>query len=261
MKKYLTKRFLRLPDNTLPHMGVKGDGDVAPYVLLSGNPARVYIMKDFLEDVHQIGSERGAVVFTGIYQGVLVTVASTGMGCPSLAISLEELAAAGGKTFIRTGSCASISEDINIGDLIVAIASVRDEGTSSYYAPTIFPAVANYYVTRSICEVLDQKGESYHLGVIRSTDSFYEGERKEEVIEFWHQRSVLAFEMEASGLFTISTVLGLRSGAILVPGSNLITGVATYQGQEVEASKTGVEKMIIIALEALVTLASKDGDN
>ena len=177
-QQYLTERILRLPDGTLPHMGIRGDGDVAPYVLLSGNPARVELMKEHICDCVHIGSERGYVLYTGSYKGVRMTLASSGLGSPSTAVALEELAAAGGKTFIRTGSCASIQPEVVVGDLIIATAAVRDEGTSSYYAPEIFPAVADHQVVAALWQVARERGIDCHLGIIRSTDSFFEGQRK-----------------------------------------------------------------------------------
>ena len=110
MGDYLTERFLRLPDGSLPHMGVKGGGDVAPYVLLSGDPGRVEKMKTWLDEADAVGRERGYVAYTGSYRGTPVTLASSGVGAPSVAIAVEELALAGGRVFIRVGSCASIAE-------------------------------------------------------------------------------------------------------------------------------------------------------
>lgn len=258
MESYLTERILRSRDGTLPHMGVKGDGDVAPYVLLSGNPARVERMKERLTQAQRMGSERGYVVYTGVYKGTPVTVASSGMGCPSMEMSLIELAAAGGSTFIRTGSCASIKADAGVGTLIIAIAAVRDEGTSPYYAPAIYPAVADHNVVTALCQAAESCNESYNLGIIRTTDSFYEGERKAEIIDKWRERSVIAFEMESAALFTIASVMGNRSGTILVPGANLITGRSTYLGQDVERYRDGVNKMITVSLEAIAVLAASD---
>ncbi|MCL4561923.1 MAG: nucleoside phosphorylase [Chloroflexi bacterium] len=258
MSAYLTERILYRPDGSMPHMGVK-EGDVAPYVLISGSPGRVLVMKDKLQDARAFGSDRGAVVYTGTYKGVPVTVASTGMGGPSLAIAVEELAVTGGKVFIRTGSCASIQENIPVGDLIVATASVRDEGTSDYYAPKAYPSVADVSVIQALCQAMDNSHTPYHLGLIRSSDSFYEGERKAEIIDTWRPRNVLAFEMEASALFTIANVRGFRSGCIIYTGSSLALGLSPIRGESVEARDRGVARMIAAALDAVVLLAQKDG--
>ena len=230
---YLTERHLRLLDGTFPHMGVSG-GDVAPVVLLCGNPERVERIRESLDDAEGVGKKRGYVVYTGTYQNMPVSVASSGLGSPSVAIAVEELGVAGGRVFIRVGSCASCQTEVDVGDIIIATAGVRDEGTSHYFAPAIYPAVADHKVVASLSQAANARGVAFHRGIVRSTDSFYEGERVREIIDKWRSRRVLAFEMESSALFTAATILGHLSGSILVPGTNLTTGVATYQGQAIK---------------------------
>lgn len=260
MGDYLTERFLRLPDGTLPHMGVKGDGDVAPYVLLSGDPGRVEKIKTWLDKAEAVGNKRGYMVYTGTYRDTPVTLASNGVGAPSTAIAMEELALAGGKVFIRVGSCASVTENIPIGDVVIATGGVRDEGVSHTYAPSIYPAVADPDVVAALRAAAEAEGVPYNLGLVRSTDSFYEGERKVEIIEKWRDLRVLVFEMESSALFTIAMVRGLRASSVLVPGSNLVTGKSTYKGQQAEEYTAGIDGAIATALGAVerMHIASKD---
>jgi uridine phosphorylase len=112
-------------------------------VLLSGSPACAEKIKALLEDPQTVGSQRGYIVYTGSYHGIPVTVASSGVGAPSLSIAVEELAVTGGQVFIRVGSCAAIDPQIGVGDIIIASGGVRDEGLSSYYAPLNYPAIAH----------------------------------------------------------------------------------------------------------------------
>ncbi len=254
MGQFLTERYLRLPDGTLPHLGVKGNGDVAPYVLLSGSPSRVEKMKARMDSPQAVGSQRGYIVYTGAYHALPVTVASSGVGAPSLSIAVEELAVTGGQVFIRVGSCAAVDPHIAVGDVIIASGGVRDEGLSSYYAPLNYPAIAHPDVFSALRSAAEALGIRPHFGLVRSTDSFYEGERKEELIAKWQKLRVLAFEMESSALFVVASVLGCRSGSILVPGSNLISGEATYQGKQQEAYAQGVDQAITIAFQALEQL-------
>ena len=118
--------------------------------LLSGSPARVELMAGLLDDVEKVGDARGYLVFTGSYAGRRLTVATSGVGSPSMSIAVEELAACGTRTMIRVGSCAAISELLPVGALMVAMAAVCDEGTSRYYAPPNFPPVA----TRRVVDAL-----------------------------------------------------------------------------------------------------------
>jgi uridine phosphorylase len=256
MSGYLTERYMRLPDGSLPHLGVKG-GDITPYVLLTGNPDRLEEMKAQLSGLQTVSQKRGYQVYTGLYDGAPVTLATSGLGAPSVAIAVEELALAGGEVFIRVGSCASIQVRCPVGSVLVATAAVRDEGASHSYAPPIFPAVADHGVVTALRAAAEAAATPCQVGVIRSTDSFYRGERRADIIELWQSLGVLAFEMESSALFTVAACLGLRSGSILVPGANLVTGGATYQGQHVEEYRQGMAAAITIALAAVARLAAQ----
>ena len=105
--RWLTDRFLRLPDGTFPHLGIKGGGDVAEVALLSGSPERVELMAGLLDGAERVGAARGYTVYTGTYGGARLSVATSGVGSPSMSIAVEELGACGVHTFIRVGSCAA----------------------------------------------------------------------------------------------------------------------------------------------------------
>jgi uridine phosphorylase len=253
---WLTQRHLRRPDGTFPHLGIRGGGDVAEVALLSGSPARVELMAGLLDDVEKVGDARGYLVFTGSYADQRLTVATSGVGSPSMSIAVEELAACGTRTMIRVGSCAAISERLPVGALMVAMAAVCDEGTSRYYAPPNFPPVASRQVVDALVDAAAALGAPVEVGLTRSTDSFYEGERVASIIDLWHGLGVLTFEMETSCLFTVAAKLGLLAGSIVCVGSNLLTGEATYQGVGLDAFDTGQERMLRIALAAASALAA-----
>ena len=216
---WLTERYLRLPDGSFPHLGI-GDGDVAAVALLSGSPERVELMAGMLDGAEQVGDRRGYAVFTGSLEGAGLTVATSGVGSPSLAIAVEELAACGASCFIRVGSCAALSPRMPVGAIAVATGAVSDEGTSRYYAPENFPPVASHRVTAALVAAATRRGTPVQVGLTRSTDSFYEGERTVEVIRRWKDLGVLAFEMETSCLFTVAAALGCEAGSVLCAGSD-----------------------------------------
>lgn len=256
MSAYLTERYLRLPDGSFPHLGTN-EGEVAEVVLLSGSPERVELMAGMLEDPRKVSDRRGYSVYRGTYAGRPLSVATSGVGSPSLAIAVEELGACGARTFLRVGSCAAISERVAVGDIVVAHAAACDEGTSRYYAPINFPPVATPRVVQALLDSARRVATRVQIGMTRSTDSFYEGERKSEVIDLWRQLGVLTFEMESSALFTVASAKGWEAGSILVAGSNLLSGESTYRGDRLEEFRAGQEKMIVVALSAAADLASE----
>jgi DeoD family purine-nucleoside phosphorylase len=254
---WLTERYLRAPDGTFPHLGVRGGGDVAAVALLSGSPARVDQMAGCLDETRKVGDARGYLVCTGTSDGRPVTVATSGVGSPSMAIAVEELAACGARTFIRVGSCASITERLPVGGIMVATAAVCDEGTSRYYAPPNFPPVASLTVVDALVDAASALEVPVELGMTRSTDSFYQGERLTSIVERWRQLGVLTFEMETSCLFTVAATLGLEAASIVCVGSNLLTGDATYQGHGLDAFAAGQQSMLRVAIAAASSLAAR----
>lgn len=247
------KKYLTTPNSHYPHLHIKS-GDISPAILLAGDPGRVELMKDYLEQSKLLTDKRGLPVYLGYYRGIPVTLACTGMGSPSAAIVLEELTQTGGRHFIRIGSCAAIQADINIGDIIVATGAVRDEGTSSYYVPISYPAIGDPELQEHLWQMAQKNSRRCWRGLIRTTDSFYEGERKEDIISLFATRQVLAFEMETSCLFVLGSVLKVQAGCLLVPGANLVTGTSTYCGQAQAAFAKGIEIAIKIGLETLSSL-------
>ena len=254
---YLTERYLRLPDGSFPHLGIRGGGDVAPVAIVSGSPERVELMAEMMEGAERVGDRRGYVVFTGSYRGSVITVATSGVGSPSMSIAVEELGACGVRTFIRAGSCASIDARVGVGDIAIAHGAVRDEGTSPYYAPMNYPAVASPRVLRAMVDVAEALGIGAAVGLTRSTDSFYEGERKREIIDRWRSLGVLTFEMESSALFTVAGAMGWEAGSLLVAGTNLLTGEATYNGDRIDEYRRGQDAMLELALAAAAALAGE----
>ena len=251
---WLTERYLRLPDGSFPHLGVR-DGDVAPVALLSGSPERVELMAGMLDEAERVSDRRGYTVFTGSLDGAPLTVATSGVGSPSMAIAAEELIACGVSCLIRVGSCAALSPRLPVGGIAVATEAFSDEGTSRYYTSDSARPVATDRVTAALVSAATRHGTPVELGPVRSTDSFYEGERTIDVIRRWKDLGVLAFEMETSCLFTVAAALGCEAGSVVCAGTNLLTGEATYRGQGLSEYAAGQQAMLEFALAAAADLA------
>ena len=109
-------------------------GDYADAVLLPGDPLRAkYIAETFMDDPRQVNGERGMLGYTGTFNGKPVSVQSTGMGCPTAGIVVEELAQLGAKRLLRIGTCGGLQPDLELGDLIVALTAVPADGTARHY--------------------------------------------------------------------------------------------------------------------------------
>ena len=88
-------------------------GEIGEYCILPGDPGRCAKIAAFLEDPVHVNTNREYEIWNGRLGDKRVTVCSTGIGGPSTAIAVEELAACGAKVLIRVGTCGGIALDVN----------------------------------------------------------------------------------------------------------------------------------------------------
>jgi uridine phosphorylase len=199
--------------NLQPHI-MCGEGDINKYVLLPGDPGRVQRIGKHLKNAREIAQNRGYLTWNGEYQGVPVTVTSSGIGGPSMAIALHELRNLGARTFIRVGSCGGLGEHVKTGDVVIPIGCVRDEGTSKAYVDLSYPAIPDLELTVVLVEAAKRFGHTFHTGINRSHDSFYIPNILE-VESVWRKRNVISEDLETAALFTISGIIGVKAGCVL----------------------------------------------
>jgi len=199
-------------------------GDVGRYVLLPGDPGRCEVIAKHLDNAVHVATNREYVTYTGYLDGVKVSVTSTGIGCPSAAIAVEELVRVGADTFIRVGTSGGIQPGTKSGDLAIVSAAIRDEGTSSHYMPIEFPAIADLEIVSALRRAAQIQGVRYRVGITQSKDSFYgevEPERSavsEKLLDRWRAWEIggaICSEMEASAIFVIASMLKVRAGGIM----------------------------------------------
>ena len=161
-----------LIDGKQMHIQIK-KGDIGRYVILPGDPGRCEKIARYFDQPRQIAHNREYTLWTGLLEGEPVAVCSTGIGGPSAAIALEELVECGADTFIRVGTSGGIVDEVCGGDIVIATAAIRQEGTSREYLPIEFPAAADFSVVSALRDAAVQLGLVHHIGVIQSKDSFY----------------------------------------------------------------------------------------
>ena len=205
------------------HLPIKF-GEVARYVIVPGDPNRVPVIAESLENVINQGQNREFNAYKGTHKGIEVSVVSTGIGCPSTAIAVEELSHIGAEVFIRIGTSGSVDKSAKKGDIFIATAAVRDDGTSKQYIPIEFPAIASHNVVGNLIKASKNLNIDSKVGICQSKDSFF-GETEPDrmpvapYLDFkwksWQEGGVGASEMEAATLFTLSQIKRIEAGAIL----------------------------------------------
>jgi uridine phosphorylase len=250
-------------------------GDLAPYVLLPGDPGRVATIASLWDEARHVATNREYVTYTGTYRGAPISCTSTGIGAPSTSIAMEELARCGVTTFFRVGTCGTFLDDVGNGDMAIFDSAVRLDGASHGYAPPEFPAVASHDVVGAAIEAAGDLGLRYHVGTTRSADTFYARHPQpgssfggfwqgwwREHFEDLKRLNVLGAEMEASLIFVLARIWGLRSGGASVVLDNVL-GVSGESGQfdpeeQLEHGADHIERLARLGCETIRKLYERD---
>jgi uridine phosphorylase len=247
-------------------------GQVAPHVFLCGDPARVARIARSWQDVREVCAVREYRVVTGSRDGVALTAASTGIGGPSTAILVEELAKLGAHTLVRIGNSGGLAPRLELGDLVVTTGAVRDDGTSRSYVPAEYPAVAHHEVVAALLAAAAAAKARRHAGVTWSLDAFYARNavlgadgglasmsfggywtpEHETRIRTMQAAGVLNCEMEAGALLTLAGLFGLRAGCICV-----VSDRTPWPGPAAIDLDRNMETCIAVATDAMLALARR----
>lgn len=193
--------------------------DIAKYVVLSGDPRRVERIITLLDNVVKVSVNREFHTYTGYYQGVKVTVTSTGIGGPSAAIALEEMYECGMEVAVRLGTVMGLKD--NLGKYIIPNGAMRKEKTSHTYVDASFPAVADYELVTCMNQSVVENEREYENGIVCSMDGYYT-EMKEsklsrqmkrdvpaEIAEL-HKYNIAGLDMESGTVLTLTNLMGIR---------------------------------------------------
>lgn len=196
-----------------PHINAKTD-EIAPIVIMPGDPKRAsYIAENYLKDAELITNVRYAFGYTGKYKGKKVTIMSSGMGMPSLAIYAYELYNFYGvEKIIRVGSCKSLKESIKINDLILATSAYTLSNFAYSYAKDKINCIKSpVKLNKTITDTAKELNLKINKGLVVTSDVFYHDyiDKKEK------KYKAIGIEMESFGLFYLAYKLKKEATAIL----------------------------------------------
>jgi uridine phosphorylase len=230
-------------------------GEIAPYVLLPGDPARAErISREYLDDAQLVMTNREFHSYTGTFRGVPVSVVSTGLGSPGAAMVVSDLARLGVRVAIRVGTAGSGQPHVKPGDLVIATGAVRDDGVTHHHVPAIFPAVGDPGVLDALRRsARDSPGRAAHVGIVHTCDAF-QSPRLTGELESYTRAGVLAYEMEASAVLVFGSIRGVAAGCILGIDGWVAHVQAGNVVPDVVARDQGIARMLDVALRAVELL-------
>jgi uridine phosphorylase len=229
MPTYESAEIVKTAEGRQYHIGLAPD-EVEPFCMLVGDPARATRVSKLFDSVRCERRSREFVAYTGSYRGIPLTVLATGIGCDNTEIAVIEYCQLVERpTFIRCGSSGALQPEIALGDLIISSGAVKLENTTSYFVPEGFPAVAHHEVLLALVEACAASGAPHHVGLTACASGFYGAQARKvpgftprfpELPQQMASMGVLNFEMETSALFVLSSLRGVRSGAVCAAYAN-----------------------------------------
>lgn len=230
-------------------------GGISPNVIVCGDPARANKIAENFQDARLLADQREYRSYMGVYNGLPISVCSHGIGAPGAAIAFEELIIAGARRLLRVGTCGGLQPDITNGNLVIAVAAVQNTGYVREVAPQGYPAVADPLLTIDLQRVARTYDAKTHSGLVLTRDAFYGGVQAPRLPDYaiMSEANVLAVEMECAALFTVGSLRGITTAAILAVDGNVLDGaesVDTYQPHR-DTVIQAVETAIQIATQAL----------
>lgn len=223
-------------------------GEIAESVLLPGDPMRAkWIAETFLKDPVCYNDLRAMHGFTGTFKGKRISVQGTGMGIPSALIYIHELINDYGvKNLIRVGSAGSYQPDINLRDIVLAMAASSTSGiNNSRFINANYSPTANFELFMKAAQYAKVNDIPIKAGNVLSCDEFYEDDF--DSYKKWAKFGVLCVEMEAAGLYTIAAKYDVKALTILTISDSLVTKEQIASDER----ESSFYKMIEIALNTL----------
>ena len=233
-----------------PHIHATPE-DFGKTVLMPGDPLRAkFIAENFLTDARLVNNVRGIHGYTGLYNGVKVSVMASGMGMPSIGIySYELYNFFGVENILRVGSAGALQMKVQVRDMILGMgASTNSAYGTQYGLGGTFAPICSYELLKAAVTESEKIGARYHVGNILSSDVFYNADPN--FNQNWIEMGVLGVEMEAAALYMNAAKAGKRALAICTVSDHILTGEAL----DSEARQNSFTDMMRVALNVAIAM-------
>jgi purine-nucleoside phosphorylase len=233
-----------------PHIHATPE-DFGKTVLMPGDPLRAkFIAENFLENPRLVNNVRGIQGYTGLYNGVKVSVMASGMGMPSIGIySYELYNFFGVENILRVGSAGALQMKVQVRDMILGMgASTNSAYGTQYGLGGTFAPICSYELLKAAVAESEKIGARYHVGNILSSDVFYNADPN--FNQKWIEMGILGVEMEAAALYMNAAKAKKRALAICTVSDHIITGASL----DAEARQNSFTEMMEVALNTAVVM-------
>lgn len=246
------RKEIHLTGQDLMNMVQLRPQDIGKYALVPGPQERLESLLKKIENPMKNFSFMEYSMYTGQFAGAKVTAINGGRFSADTAITTEILCSAKAQYMIRIGSCGSLSENIKIGDLVVAQTAMRGDGVTPYYVNSDFQTQADGELTTALEAAAQGAGLTVHQGRVWSTDAILR-ETREHVGKAIHD-GCIAVDMVTSTFLTLCQIHNVKAAVILAVSDHIITGEMGFMDPGYYMAEGA---MIGIALELVKKLESR----
>ena len=196
------------------HLKVNKD-DYARTVLVVGDPARAELIQKLFKNPRLVNKNRGLLGYTGTYNGKPVSVQTTGIGCPSTSIVIEELIQCGVTRVIRVGTCGGIGEQVKALDYVAALSAAPEDGaTRTYLNGEPVAPYATFTILKTAYDIAQKMKMPFHFGGVASVDVFYNP--FPDYVARLRGKGILAVEMETSLIYYLANRSKIEAASFLL---------------------------------------------
>ena len=227
--------------------------DYASTVLLVGDPGRAENISKVLKNSKLVNKNRGLLGYTGTYKDKQISVQTTGMGCPSTGIVVEELIQLDVKRLIRIGTCGGIGKAIKPLDIIGAVAASPFDGTTRTYLNNEPHApFATFEILKTAYDVSKTMGINVYFSGIASVDVFYNP--FSDYVEKLRAKGIIAVEMETSLIYYLANRSNKQAATFLLV-SDIVGGGEEFTKYVTDQDLAkGMDQLINYVLEVFYHL-------
>jgi len=236
-------------DNWLPRYTGRKLEDFGEYILLTNFQLYIDLFAGEF-NVPIIGAEKNMPSASA--DGM--TIVNFGMGSPNAATVMDLLSAIMPKAVLFLGKCGGLKKKNKLGDYILPIAAIRNEGTSNDYLPAEVPALPAFSLQRAVSTAIRENNMDYWSGVVYTTNRRV-WEYDEDFKKYLKKTGAMAIDMETATIFTVGFANKIPTGALLlVSDQPMISAGIKTDTSDRHVTSNFVEKHIKIGIDALVEI-------
>ncbi len=186
-----------------------------------------------------------------------ITIINFGMGSANAATVMDLLSAINPEAVLFLGKCGGLKRKNELGDLILPIAAIRGEGTSTDYFPSEVPALPAFALQKAVSTAIREHGRDYWTGTVYTTNRRV-WEHDEEFKDYLRKIRCMGIDMETATIFSVGFYNKIPSGALLLVSDQPMVpeGVKTTESDK-KVTTHFVQDHIKIGIASLYELINK----